>query len=408
MTLKDFFESHSYDKTGDWRNEPLTGYDPDDEDDEDLEKAPPGPPPREGLTWKEQTHRWIRPRERVEASLVSESEDYKKIEHNYETLKGIGPEALATFEDALKRSYVSRSIALANGHQHLINADDAATWGPTDQNYERLAQRQEEYEALWSKFKALITFLDEKGLLKPPANLGKNADDAAKHITDASVSRATHVGGGINVTEMIVLEDGTQAYFKPEFGENKNGFPIEGTLYQREVAAYQVAKFIGIESVPVTAVKNIGGMLGSAQKRVDNPGAFQYRKYSPDDEVKMRKQTEDAGFFDLVIGNMDRHPGNALMDGEHNLWLIDHGMSFPTTPDPFQLRSIFVHDLDISEGKEISKRHHEMLDKMLRADDFKNLLTDLFPEQPDVIKSVFRRVKRMKTTDRYNVDESGM
>ena len=28
-----------------------------------LEKAPPGPPPRLGLEWKEETHRWIRPRE---------------------------------------------------------------------------------------------------------------------------------------------------------------------------------------------------------------------------------------------------------------------------------------------------------------------------------------------------------
>ena len=33
-----------------------------------LVKAPPGPPPRPGLKWKDQTHRWTRPEEKREAT----------------------------------------------------------------------------------------------------------------------------------------------------------------------------------------------------------------------------------------------------------------------------------------------------------------------------------------------------
>mgnify|MGYP003145427614 CR=1 FL=1 len=63
-----------YDEYGDWENEEITGYDPDDEEVDNLQspktdpatklslKKQPGPPPRPGLQWKPQTHRWIRPR----------------------------------------------------------------------------------------------------------------------------------------------------------------------------------------------------------------------------------------------------------------------------------------------------------------------------------------------------------
>ena len=39
---------------------------------QELSKAPPGPPPRQGLEWKEETHRWIRPKYETEEKPASQ------------------------------------------------------------------------------------------------------------------------------------------------------------------------------------------------------------------------------------------------------------------------------------------------------------------------------------------------
>ena len=53
-----------------------------------LDKAPPGPPPREGLKWKEETHRWIRPdeEENLPGRRPKEEDEGKQVKPNYESL----------------------------------------------------------------------------------------------------------------------------------------------------------------------------------------------------------------------------------------------------------------------------------------------------------------------------------
>ena len=53
-----------------------------------IQKAPPGPPPREGLKWKEETHRWIRPdeEENLPGRRPKEEDEGKQVKPNYESL----------------------------------------------------------------------------------------------------------------------------------------------------------------------------------------------------------------------------------------------------------------------------------------------------------------------------------
>ena len=66
--IETFFESTHYDEpVENWENyeveDPEEEDDFDDEENEIEKQAPPGQPPRPGLEWKPETHRWIRPEE---------------------------------------------------------------------------------------------------------------------------------------------------------------------------------------------------------------------------------------------------------------------------------------------------------------------------------------------------------
>jgi len=143
----------------------------------------------------------------------------------------------------------------------------------------------------------------------------------------------------------VTFEDGTKAIFKtPMTSSYRNNVPT-GTEHLREVAAYEVAKIVGMgdmvpatvlrtmafDSVPITTV----GMMkvkgvGSLQTWVPKAETASY--YSKDstrfDGMRDRKR---AATYDFMIGNLDRHTGNWMVREGGKLALIDHGLSFPTS-----------------------------------------------------------------------------
>jgi hypothetical protein len=61
------------------------------------------------------------------------------------------------------------------------------------------------------------------------------------------------------------------------------------------------------------------------------PGSSQYARGWLSHKIP-DSQLRSLVLFDHVIGNSDRHGGNALWDGQH-LVAIDHGVTFPSQPD---------------------------------------------------------------------------
>lgn len=106
-----------------------------------LQKAAPGPPPRPGLAWKEQTHRWIRPREaedgydvakvKVGFSTEVEKQTFRdKIMSTTNKLKGeLSGEAehrWTNYAEGLSMSVVDLKKAVAAKLQKLV--DEADIW----------------------------------------------------------------------------------------------------------------------------------------------------------------------------------------------------------------------------------------------------------------------------------------
>ena len=134
--------------------------------------------------------------------------------------------------------------------------------------------------------------------------------------------------GASNYTFLARLDpyppSGLDAVYKPARGESPLWDFEAGTLYQREVAAYELSKVLGWPNVPPTVVR---------QKAPHGVGALQVyvaadrRHFLGDghthDDVWIR-----VALFDVIINNADRKSGHCLFDKQDTIWVIDHGLTF--------------------------------------------------------------------------------
>jgi hypothetical protein len=127
------------------------------------------------------------------------------------------------------------------------------------------------------------------------------------------------VGGG----DRTVL-----AVYKPREGESPLWDFPEGTLCNREVAAYLLAQALGWPSVPPTVLRN--GPMG--------PGSLQlYMKTDPRQHYfTLREVCLDAfvpiATFDVLTNNADRKSGHCLLASDGRIYGIDNGLCFHVEP----------------------------------------------------------------------------
>jgi len=154
-------------------------------------------------------------------------------------------------------------------------------------------------------------------------------------LRTATVKSESNLGGGASVVKLITLEGGGKAVFKPASGESKTATRKDitpGKTTEREAAAWEVAKIVGMSDMVAPAViRNVGGERGIVSGWQDGKIAKVVGKDKAFDGEEGRAR---AALFDYVIGNSDRHAGNWLVRPNGNLALIDHGLSFPDKGTP--------------------------------------------------------------------------
>lgn len=114
--------------------------------------------------------------------------------------------------------------------------------------------------------------------------------------------------------------------YKPERGEQPlHDFPY-GTLYQREVAAYEVSRLLGWDLIPPTVEREGEHGIGSMQLFIEHDPADHYFALRERDDLD--EQLVRIAAFDLIANNADRKGGHILLDEESRLWGIDNGLCF--------------------------------------------------------------------------------
>lgn len=163
--------------------------------------------------------------------------------------------------------------------------------------------------------------------------------DHAEHLR-ASLQTGREAGkarirAGSNANYLVSLDNGIAAVFTPSKGEQAPG-PARpnlepGRLAQREEAAYLVDRRLGhLARVPPVVAGGLDGRAGALKLFVP--------RVPPDNPEQALDQMDPADYrrlalFDHIIGNLDRHSRNWLVD-EGRPIPIDHGLAFPLKNGP--------------------------------------------------------------------------
>lgn len=149
-------------------------------------------------------------------------------------------------------------------------------------------------------------------------------------LRDAEIGKQQLVYDSSNyvfITELMHPEHGAgRGVYKPEGGEQPlHDFPF-GTLYRREVAAYEFSELLGWRLVPPTVERDGPHGTGSMQLFIDHDPSEHY--FSHREQAELEQQLVRFAAFDLIVNNADRKGGHLLLDPEGRLWGIDHGLCF--------------------------------------------------------------------------------
>jgi uncharacterized repeat protein (TIGR03843 family) len=179
------------------------------------------------------------------------------------------------------------------------------------------------------------------------------------------------------------------AIYKPAKGERPlSDFPRD--LWKREVAAYELARWIGWDIVPPTVARPDGPLgPGSLQYWVD---ALEEEHYftlleRPEHVAALRR----VAAFDLVANNADRKGGHCLLDASGHVWAIDHGLCFHVET---KLRTV-IWDF---AGEEISDDLLDELEPLATGDVASGVAQ--FLEAPEVA-ALERRARAVRRHGRY-------
>jgi len=117
---------------------------------------------------------------------------------------------------------------------------------------------------------------------------------------------------------------GLRAVYKPARGESPLWDFDAGTLYKREVAAYELSKVLGWPRIPPTVVREKAPHgVGAMQLFIEADG----RHFLGESESRSDTWIRVA-LFDVITNNADRKSGHCLFDAQDNVWVIDHGLTF--------------------------------------------------------------------------------
>jgi uncharacterized repeat protein (TIGR03843 family) len=179
--------------------------------------------------------------------------------------------------------------------------------------------------------------------------------------------------------------------YKPVAGERPLWDFPDGTLAEREVAAYEVSAATGWLIVPPTVFRS--GPLG--------PGMVQLW-IDTDDEVDIRRlirgtssdQLRRIAVFDAVINNADRKGGHLLPTRAGHIYGVDHGVSFHAEP---KLRTLLWQ----WSGRPLRGNASETLRQLQAglAGDLGERLAGLLT--PREVRSTVRRIEQLLGSSRH-------
>ena len=160
--------------------------------------------------------------------------------------------------------------------------------------------------------------------------------------------------------------------YKPIAGERPLWDFPDGNLASREVAAYLVSKYAGLDCVPTTVMRDGPFGLGAVQQWIEVDEAIDFIDFAQKPHEAIRR----IALFDVMINNTDRKFGHILIDEAQRVFGCDHGVSFH---QDFKLRTVLWQ----FAGEPLSHEETQIVKSVLQwimspeSEYFRSLLTDV-------------------------------
>jgi len=158
--------------------------------------------------------------------------------------------------------------------------------------------------------------LEDSWVEKSLAHLSSGELEITGRLVDAS--NATLFG--------MMHHEGTtlEVIYKPVAGERPLWDFPDGTLADREYAAFLVSDGTGMDVVPPTILRDGPAGLGMVQRWIDVDETVALGSYLAQDKQELRQ----LALFDAILNNTDRKIGHLLPDQTGHLFACDHGVTF--------------------------------------------------------------------------------
>lgn len=206
-----------------------------------------------------------------------------------------------------------------------------------------------------------------------------------------------------NATFLVALrgdheEQCLQGIYKPAKGERALwDFPRH--LYRREVAAYELAAWLGWELIPRTVERDGDYGVGSVQLFIDARFEEHYFTLLEKGDADVVDQLRAMAVFDVLANNADRKGGHCLIDADDHVWGIDQGLCFHTES---KLRTV-IWDF---AGERVGADLLDDVARLAEADESAlGPLTDHLGE--DEIEALLARSRRLLAKPKYPEPRSG-
>ncbi len=169
----------------------------------------------------------------------------------------------------------------------------------------------------------------------------QTTDEAMTFLREAKMVTVEKRLGGVTAARKLVVEkDGVRVhavfrsfervYYNAEWDTGQVTSFLRDS-YRNELAAFELSRLLGLDTVPPTVPWRMGRRAGSLQLWIENcqPGYNPKEKdRQPPDPERWQKERDKMRAFDALIENVDRNLGNMLIDPAGRVWWIDHTRSF--------------------------------------------------------------------------------
>jgi uncharacterized repeat protein (TIGR03843 family) len=170
--------------------------------------------------------------------------------------------------------------------------------------------------------------------LTPPLALsvdggpGLSLDDALVLVLEGEVAIEGRVVDASNATFYCAVSSAGRSaacVYKPIAGERPLWDFPDGTLAEREVAAYEISRSTGWGIVPPTVYRDGPAGPGMVQLWIDTDESVDIARFMRRRDVERLRH---IAVFDAVINNADRKGGHLLPTAAGHVYGVDHGVTF--------------------------------------------------------------------------------